>query len=37
MGLTSSKPAIASRLGRATDVMVSPTFTSAEFLMPEQI
>ena len=34
MGLTSSNPAIAALHGRATWVIVSPTFTSAALLMP---
>ena len=37
IGFTSSKPAIASLQGVAIVVMVSPTFTSFEFLIPEQM
>ena len=37
IGLASSNPSIASTQGRATCVMVSPTFTSVEVLIPEMI
>ena len=37
IGFASSKPSIASAHGRATCVIVSPTFTSVEVLIPEII
>ena len=37
MGFTSSNPSMADVHGRSTWVMVSPTFTSLEVLMPEMI
>ena len=37
MGFTSSKPSMAAGAGRCTCVMVSPTFTSREVLMPEMM
>ena len=37
IGLTSSKPSIALSQGRATCVMVSPTFTSLDVFIPEMM
>ena len=37
IGLTSSKPAMASEQGQSLSVMVSPTFTSAAVFIPEII